>query len=335
VKRIAVDMGGTFTDLVFIDDESEQVINGKVRSTPQDIGRAVIDVVNKMKLDLSEVAIFINGTTAGLNAIAQRKGSKVGLITTEGFRDILEMARGNKKNSYDVMSKKPEPLVPRYLCLGVRERMDYSGKEVEPLCIRDLKDVVKKFKQNGVEAIAVCFLHSHVNPEHERMAGQLLKELWPEVNISLSHKVARQIRESERMSSTVISAYMANAIMGYLNRMEINLKEAQFKGQLLILGPGGVMGTEAVKENLLYTLASGTVGGAAGAAYAAGVCGIKNFITMDVGGTSFDVSVIKEGVNIEKHQSELMGFPLLMSGIEVESIGAGGGSIARGILQAC
>ncbi|MBN1188158.1 MAG: hydantoinase/oxoprolinase family protein [Dehalococcoidales bacterium] len=329
LKRIAVDMGGTFTDLVYIDDETEQIINGKVRSTPQDIGQAVMNVVKKMRLDLSDIAIFINGTTAGLNAIAQRKGSKVGLITTEGFRDVLEMARGSMKNPYDPMSKKPQPLVPRYLCIGVRERMDYAGKEVEPLCVADLQEAVRKFRENGVEAIAVCFLHSHVNPEHERMAGEILKELWPEVTVSLSHRVARQIREYERMSSTVISAYMAKAIMGYLGRMDKNLKEEQFKGQLLILGPGGVMGVEAVKENLLYTLASGTAGGAAGAAYAAGLCGIKNFITMDVGGTSFDVSLIKDGVNIEKHQSEVMGFPLLMSGIEVESIGAGGGSIAR------
>jgi N-methylhydantoinase A len=147
--------------------------------------------------------------------------------------------------------------------------------------------------------------------------------------VSLSHKIARQIGEYERMSSTVISAYMAKAIMGYLSRLDRNLKAEKFKGQLLVLGPSGVMGAEAVKENLLYTLASGTVGGVAGAVYLSRLCGTKDFVTMDVGGTSFDVSVIKNGTSIERHQSEIMGFPLLMSGIEVDSIGAGGGSIAR------
>jgi N-methylhydantoinase A len=328
VKRIAIDMGGTFTDLVYLDDDSLQVVTGKVRSTPWDIGQAVMDVIKKMKIDLSGVELFINGTTAGLNAIAQRKGSKVGLITTRGFIDIPD-ATDQRKEVYNYLWKKPQTLVPRYLRAGISERMSYNGKIIEPLNPDDVKNAVMYFKDNDVEAVAVCLLHSYANPEHEKKIGQIIHELWPELVVSLSHKVARQSGEFERTCSTIISAYMAKAIMGYLSRLDNNLKAENFKGQLLILGPSGVMGSEAVKENLLYTLASGTVGGAAGAAYLARLCGIRDFVTMDVGGTSFDVSVIKDGVNIERHQSEVMGFPLLMSGIEVDSIGAGGGSIAR------
>jgi N-methylhydantoinase A len=321
-------MGGTFTDLVYLDDDTMKVVTGKVRSTPRDIGQAVMDVIRKEKIDMSGVELFINGTTAGLNAIAQRKGSKVGLITTRGFIDILD-STGQRKEVYNYLWKKPETLVPRYLRAGINERMGYDGKIIEPLNPEDVKNAVKMFKNNGVEAVAVCLLHSYANPEHEKKVGLLIHELWPEVLVSLSYQVARQSGEFERTSSTVISAYMAKAIMGYLNRLDKNLKDENFKGQLLILGPSGVMGAETVKENLLYTLASGTVGGAAGASYLARLCGIKDFVTMDVGGTSFDVSVIKDGASLERHRAEIMGFPLLMSGVEVDSIGAGGGSIAR------
>jgi N-methylhydantoinase A len=328
VKRIAVDMGGTFTDLVYIDDETREVVVGKARSTPQDIGQAVIDVVKKVKVDLSNVAVFINGTTAGLNAIAQRKGSKVGLLTTHGFIDILD-ATGQRKELYNYLWKKPEPLVPRYLRIGIHERMSYRGEVLEPLNVEDIKEAVKNFQDNHVEAVAVCLLHSYINPEHEQKMGQIIHDLWPDVVVSLSYQVARQMGEYERMTSTVISAYMSRAIMGYLSRLDKNLQEEKFQGQLLVLGPNGVVGSETVRENLLYTLASGTVGGAAGAAHLARLCGIKDLVTMDVGGTSFDVSVIKDGTSLERHRAEIMGFPLLMSGIDVNSIGAGGGSLAR------
>jgi len=321
-------MGGTFTDLVYLDDQNMQVVVGKARSTPHDIGQAVMDVIHKMRLDLSGVELFINGTTAGLNAIAQRKGSKLGLITTRGFVDIID-ATGQRKEVYNYLWKKPEPLVERYLRFGIDERINHQGKVLKPLDPGEVLAAVEKFRENGVEAIAVCLLHSYANPVHEQKIGEIIHQSWPDVMVSLSFQVARQSGEYERTSSTVISAYMAKAIMGYLTSLDSNLKADNFRGQLLILGPSGLMGTEAVKEHLLYTLASGTVGGAAGAAYLAAKCGIKDFVTTDVGGTSFDVSVIKDGSGLERHNSEIMGFPLLMSGIEVDSIGSGGGSIAR------
>lgn len=329
MKRIAVDIGGTFTDIVYIDEGTMQIVVDKVRSTPWDIGQAVLEAIKKIKVDMSEVRLFIHGTTAGVNTIVQRKGARVGLITTKGFTDVLEMARGNRKELYNYLWKKPKPLVPRYLRLGVSERINYSGEIIEKLDDQEVKEIIMKLRENGLEAIAVCLLHSYANPEHEQRVGEIIKEVWPEATFALSHLVAREIREYERMSTTVINAYIEKAVVEYLSRLSQNLKNMGFLGQLLVLGPSGILGIEAVREKALYTLASGPIGGAAGAAYLARLSGIRDLLTMDVGGTSFDVSIIKDGVNVERHQTEIMGFPVLMAGMDIRTIGAGGGSIAR------
>jgi len=329
MRRLAVDTGGTFTDIVYIDDDNLELIVDKVATTPKDLGQGVLEAIRKIKVDMSLITLFIHGTTAGLNTIAQRKGAKVGLITTRGFTDVLEMTRSSRKEVYNYLWKKPKPLVPRYLRQGVRERTDYRGEILEKVDADDAKAIAEKLKGNGVETIAVCLLHSYVNPENERRLAEIISEIWPEVSVSLSHQVAREIGENRRANTTVISAYMSKAIVGYISRLNENLKDMDFRGQLLILGPGGVLGIDTAREKPLYSLASGPVGGAAGAAYLARLCGEKDVVTMDVGGTSFDVSMIKDGINIERHESELMGYPVLMAGIEIRSIGAGGGSIAR------
>lgn len=329
MKRIAVDIGGTFTDIVYIDENTMRVVVDKVRSTPWDIGQAVLDAIEKVEVDMSEVGLFIHGTTAGVNTVVQRKGARVGLITTRGFTDVLEMARGDKKELYDYMWKRPKPLVPRYLRLGVGERINHLGEVIEPLDEKEAKEIIKKLKDNGIEAIAVCLLHAYANPENEQKLGKIIKEVWPEATLALSHLVAREIREYERTSTTVINAYIERAVVAYLSQLNENLKDAGFRGQLLVLGPSGVLGIDAVREKAIHTLASGPIGGAAGAAYLARLCGVEDLLTMDVGGTSFDVSVIKDGVNVEKHQTEIMGYPVLMAGVDIRPIGAGGGSIAR------
>ncbi len=329
MKRLAVDTGGTFTDIVYIDDDNLQLIVDKVPTTPKDLGQGVLEAIKKINTDMSQMALFIHGTTAGLNTIAQRKGAKVGLITTQGFIDILEMTRSSRKEVYNYLWKKPKPLVPRYLRQGVKERTNYKGEILEKLDKEDAKAVIRKLKEYRVEGIAVCLLHSYVNPENEQRLGEIIHEIWPEVSVSLSHQVAREIGENRRANTTVISAYMGKAVAGYISRLNGNLKDMEFNGQLLILGPNGVLGIDTAKEKPLYSLASGPVGGAAGAAYLAKLCDVKDLVTMDVGGTSFDVSIIKDGVNIERYESELMGYPVLMAGIEIRSIGAGGGSIAR------
>jgi N-methylhydantoinase A len=329
VKRVAVDIGGTFTDIVYIDEATMEIVVDKVRSTPWDIGQGVVEAIKKIKVTMSEVDLFIHGTTAGINTIVQKKGSKIGLISTKGFTDVLEMTRGDKKELYDYMWKKPKPLVPRYLRVGVSERTNHLGEIREELDEREAKEIIEKLKEHGVEAIAVCLLHSYVNPENERRLGRIIEKVWPEVTFALSHLVAREMREYERTSTTVINAYIGKAVVHYLSRLSENLKEVGFLGQLLVLGPSGVLGVDAIREKAIYTLASGPIGGAAGAAYLAGLCGIQDVVTMDVGGTSFEVSVIKDGVNVEKHQTEIMGYPVLMAGMDIRPIGAGGGSIAR------
>jgi N-methylhydantoinase A len=329
MRRLAVDTGGTFTDIVYIDDETMQIIVDKVPTTPADLSQGVLEAIKKINIDLSGVALFIHGTTAGLNTIAQRKGAKVGLITTRGFTDVLEMTRSSRKEVYNYLWKKPQPLVPRHLRLGVSERTRYTGEITERLDEEEVKEAARKLKEEGVEAIAVCLLHSYANPENELRIGKIVKEVWPGVSVSLSHQVAREMGENVRANTTVISAYMGKAFTGYVSRLNNNLKNLGFGGQLLVLGPSGLLGIEAAREKPLCSLSSGPVGGAAGAAYLAGLCGLKNVVTMDVGGTSFDVSIIKDGVNKERHESELMGYPVFNAGIEILSIGAGGGSIAR------
>jgi N-methylhydantoinase A len=329
MRRLAVDTGGTFTDIVYIDDSTGRTILDKVSTTPRDLGEGVLEAVRKIKIDLSGISLFIHGTTAGLNTIAQRRGAKVGLITTRGFTDILEMTTSNRKEVYNYLWKKPEPLVPRYLRRGVGERANHKGEILQRPDIDEVKKIVAGLKSDGVEAIAVCLLHAYANPENEQIIGRAINEVWPEVGVSLSHQVACELGENMRTNTTIISAYMGKAIAGYVSRLSENLRQMGFRGQLLILGPSGVMGTEAAMEKPLYSLASGPVGGAAGAAHLARLSGIKDVVTMDVGGTSFDVSIIKDGVNLERHESELMGYPVLMAGIDIRSIGAGGGSIAR------
>ena len=329
MKRVAVDTGGTFTDVVYINEDAMEIIVDKTSTTPADLGQGVLDAIKKTKADMSDIALLTHGTTAGLNTIAQRKGAKVGLITTAGFTDALEMVRGSRREQYNYLWKKIKPLVPRYLRCGVNERANYLGEIIKPLDEEEVKEIVRKFRDNGIETIAVCLMHSYANSEHEERIGEIVKENLPEIDVSLSHKVAREVGENRRMSTTVISAYMGKEVTGYIRRLNENLKALGFNGQMLILGPNGVLGIDAAMDKPLYSLASGPVGGAAGAAYLAGLCSIKDIVTMDVGGTSFDVSIIKDGINIEKYSSELIGYPVILAGIEIRSIGAGGGSIAR------
>jgi N-methylhydantoinase A len=329
MKRIGVDIGGTFTDIVYFDDNSMEVIIDKVRSTPQDVGQAVVTVIEKIKVDLPGINQFIHGTTVGLNALLERKGSKTALITTKGFTDILEMARGNSKELYNFLWRKPKPLVPRYLRMGVTERMDYRGQVLTELNEKELHDIIDTLKKNGVEAIAVSLLHSYVNPENEKKIEKIVKAIWPEVVISLSHQIAREYREYERTSTTVIDAYTKKKVVKYLELLTQRFNSRGFKGQILIAGSGGVIGVKAAENNSLYTMSSGPTGGAVASARLANLTGNKNLMIMDVGGTSFDVAVIKDGTNIERYESEWMGLPVLMQSIDIRSIGAGGGSIAR------
>ena len=329
MKRIAVDIGGTFTDIVYIDEEVMEIVTDKVRSTPDNIGRAVFEAIEKIGVDLTSVGLFVHGTTVGLNTVVQQAGAKVGLITTDGFTDVLEMGRGDRKELYNYVWKKPKPLVPRSLRLGIKERTNYLGEILTHLDEENVKQVVERLREGGVEAIAVCLLHSYANPNNEKGVERIILKVWPEVDVSLSHQVAMEFREFERASTTVLDAYIKGRVVDYLTRLSANLEKNQFAGQLLIVSPSGVLGIDAIKEKSIATFSSGPIGGVSGSVYRAKLAGYKNLVTMDAGGTSFDVSLVKDGEVIIRHQTELMGYPVLMPGMDIRPIGAGGGSIAR------
>ena len=275
MKRIAVDIGGTFTDIVYTDDDAAEIVTDKVRSTPEDIGRAVLEAIRKIGVDMAGIGLFVHGTTVGLNTVVQKKGARVGLIATEGFTDVLEMGRGDRKELYGYLWKKPEPLVSRELRLGIDERTDYLGRIMKEVNPGELKEALGKLKEGGVEAIAVCLLHSYANPGNERKVGSIIREVWPEVDVSLSHQVAREFREYERMSTTVLDAYIKKRVVRYLSKLHENLKEGKFGGQLLIVSPSGVLGLNAIVEKTIATFASGPIGGVSGSTYVAKLAGIK------------------------------------------------------------
>ena len=329
LKRIGVDIGGTFTDIVYIDDDAATLVADKVRSTPSDIARAIFEAIRKIGVDLAAVDLFVHGATVGLNTVVQRTGARVGLIATDGFTDVLEMARGDRKELYNYLWKKPKPLVPRSLRLGVRERTDPLGRIVIPVNIGDVEKAIETFRRSGVESIAVCLLHSYANPEHEIVVGEIVRRLWPGASVSLSHEVAREFREYERMSTTVLDAYIKRKVAGYLGRVAGGLRELGFGGQVLIVSPSGVLGVNAAKAKTIATFASGPIGGVSGAIQLSRLTGYRDLVTMDAGGTSFDVSLVKDGQAAIRHQFELLGYPVLMPGMDIRPIGAGGGSIAR------
>ena len=329
MRRIAVDIGGTFTDIVFIDEEVMEIVTDKVRSTPDDIGQAIFEAIKKIRVDLNSIDLFVHGTTVGLNTVVQQKGAKVGLITTDGFGDVLEMGRGDRKELYNYLWKKPRPLVPRSLRLEISERTDYLGNILRPVDKKEVGRLLERFQANGVTSIAVCLLHSFANPDNEKAVGRIIHEVWPEVDVSLSHQVAMEFREFERTSTTVLDAYIKGRVVEYLTRLSTDLAKNRFKGQLLIVSPSGVLGVDAIKKKSIATFSSGPIGGVSGSVYRAKLAGYKNLVTMDAGGTSFDVSLIKDGEPIIRHQTELMGYPVLMPGMDIRPIGSAGGSIAR------
>jgi N-methylhydantoinase A len=330
MRRIAVDIGGTFTDIVYLDDDAMVMIADKVRSTPADVGAAVLAAIRKIDVDLADVDLVVQGTTVGLNAVTGKTGAKVGLLFTRKGGDRLGTDSGELPDGSAVTDKKLESLVPGHLWLGVDEETDPQGAIVRIAQRRDLQAIVKTFRDNGVEAIAVCLRHANVNPANERAIGEMLRELWPGIPVSFSHQMPLGASEYDRLSTTVLDAYITPVVARYLNHMRDDLANLRFKGQLRIVGAGGIQGVEATKDKSIVTFAAGSSGGLSGAARVARALDIGDVLVMDAGGTSFDISLIKNGVPLERSQTEWMGHPVLLEGrLDVRSIGAGGGSIAR------
>lgn len=329
--RIGVDIGGTFTDLIFYDEDSGEVLVGKAPTTigrPEDGCEMAIDQVG-LSTALSRTNYFLHGTTVGLNALIERRGAVVGLLCTAGFRDILEFRRGSRKN-FNLKWTPPPPLVPRRLRLGVKERMLSDGSVHVPFKAEDVLIALETFRKEGVSSIAVAFMNAYSNGEHERKAEQVLREAGFDGAISLSHRVSGEYREYERTSTTVIDAFVRSRMAEYLSRLDGRLRTKGFSGASLITRSGGGSMTFAeASERPFETIMSGPVAGAEGAAELSRRLNLGDLITADVGGTSFDTCVIVDGRPQLLYQGEVVGLPVQTPWVDVRSIGAGGGSIAR------
>ena len=332
--RIATDIGGTFTDIVYIDDDGTIHIN-KSHTTPPNFEKGVMDVIGKCAIDPAAVKDLTHGTTVVINALTERKGAKTGLITTRGFRDILEIGRGNRPDLFNFNFKKPEPFVPRYLRLEVSERLDYLGNETEPLQEDDVRACVEKLKAEGVEAIAVVYLHAYVNPAHEIRTKELIHEIWPEVMVTASHEVSKEWREYEREYTAVLNSYVMPTAKAYVDKLYNELEASGIKAPKYIMqSNGGTTTFEKAKETPINMVESGPVAGIYGAAMLGKMLGEDKVIAFDIGGTTAKCSLVDGGevkttteYKIEK-TDRWPGYPIKVPVVDIVEIGNGGGSIA-------
>lgn len=337
--RVATDVGGTFTDLVCFKTDTEtgkhSIVTAKTDTTPPDFETGVLNVLEKGRVDPSEVDFLAHGTTVVINSITERKGVKVGLITTKGFRDSLEIARGNRPDFFNLHYQKPEPFVPRYLRRELPGRMSYRGEESEPLDMSLLPKILDSFRDNGVEAVAVCFLHSYANFDHEKMVITKIKQLWPEVATVASHQITREWREYERTSTTVLSAYVQPSAEKYLRKLASGLKDKGFKGSPYIMQSNcGVDSLESVARTPITMVESGPASGFWGAAELGKLINEPNVLALDIGGTTAKCSLIENGqVRIMtnywiERDGKSAGYPIMVPVVDLVEIGNGGGSIA-------
>ena len=339
--RLGYDIGGTFTDLILVDDAGGTAHTAKVPSTPPEPADGALEGLRRLTraagVAPAAVRYLAHGSTVALNAILEGATARVGLLTTAGFRDVLEIGRltrvpesGNPEAAlYDTQFDKPPPLVPRYLRLGVAERIDAGGAVLAPLQEADVAAAVAALRRYRVEVVAVCFLHSYANPAHERMVADYCARHHPELAVCLSSEVLPQYREYERVSSTVLNAAVMPILDRYLAKMEGRLREAGFHAPLHVMqGMGGVMGSAAARRRCVHTAVSGPVGGVLGGAWVARHAGVEDVVTLDMGGTSTDVSLIRAGEPEVTSGGSLGGYPLSLPMLGINYIGAGGGSIA-------
>jgi len=328
-KVIAVDVGGTFIDVVSIDRETGEVSVEKQPATPDRLADELLTALARLPGVPTDIERFLHGSTVAINALLQRKGATVGLITTKGFRDVLELARGNRPHIYDWVWVPPEPLVPRALRREVTERLGPRGEEIVPLDLAGLAREVDALAADGVEAIAVCFLHAYANPKHEREAAEAIARRAPGLPVTLSSAIAAEWHEYERTSTAVINAYVQPLFGTYLGSLRDRLEEAGMDGAIGVMqSNGGVMAAERALELPVRTLSSGPAGGVIGVAFLARRLGHPDAICTDVGGTTYDVAIVEGGRVQERTETEIDGLPVLAPTVDVTSIGAGGGSIA-------
>jgi N-methylhydantoinase A len=335
-RRVAIDIGGTFTDLASVETTTGELILSKASSTPVRLDDGVLEAVARSGVDASQIEALVHGTTVVINAITERRGVPTALVTTAGFRDVLEIGRANRPDLYNLAYAKPVPFVPRRLRFEARERMSYRGEVLAPLDEGALRSLAARLTEAEVGAVAICFLHAWANPSHERRAAEILGELLPEIEIVASHEVSGQWREYERSSTTVLSAYVKPVAARYLSRLSGRLRDAGVTGSIYAMrSAGGVASFERAARSPIVLLESGPVGGVLAAAEIGRRIGAANVLAFDVGGTTAKTSAIVGGqLRIETlHHVErgprTAGYPVQAPVVEIVEIGAGGGSIAR------
>lgn len=344
--RLGIDIGGTFTDATLINEGTGEIRVGKVPSTPEDPSIGFMKATDRMLREASvspeEVEYVVHGTTVATNAIIEKKVAPTGFITTDGFRDLLEIQRQIRPTLYDLHFEKPRPLVPRYLCFGIPERLDAQGRVLTPLDENALAEAVEQLKRENVAAVAVCFLHSYVNPTHEKRAGEILREIFPDAIVSLSSDVAPEFREYFRASTTVINACIRPIVARYLRRIEDRLREKGTAAALLVMqSSGGVFTFASASEKPVFMVESGPAAGVIAATYFGTALGHPDVISFDMGGTTAKAGLIQNGTPRVTKEYEVgtaaqsgvgasrgAGYPIRTPVLDLVEIGAGGGSIA-------
>jgi N-methylhydantoinase A len=330
---VGVDVGGTFTDLVVYDSRTDEVCTAKVLTTPRDIPAAIFESFDQVSVDLAATAYVKHGTTTAINTALERTGAKTALITTAGFRDILELGRGNRPDSFNLFYRRLPALVPRNLRFEVSARMDGQGNEIAPVCAEELDEILRSLSAEGVESVAVCLLHAYRNPAHELQIGEYLSGKAARF-VSLSHELSREWREHERTSTAVVNAYVGPRMERYLEALQSRLNAGKLSGRLLLMeSNGGVMTSELAAQHPVYLLESGPVAGAVAAAALSNELGYQNAISFDMGGTTAKCTLINKGrieiADIYYVGGYEHGYPVQVPVVDIVEVGAGGGSIAH------
>ena len=331
--RIGVDSGGTFTDVCLFEETTGEVKIWKVSSTPDDPSRGITqgveEGIREVGTSADDVTFLGHGTTVATNALIQGRGVETGLITTDGFRDLLEIGRQKRPDLYDIQADKPDTLVSRDLRIGVKERVLSNGETEVSLDEDEFRAAVRELKKAGVKSVAVCFLYSFLNSEHEVIAGRILEEEFPEAFSALSHKIAPEFREFERLSTTVVNAYLGPVMKGYVQALGGKLKNLGIAvSPQLTQSNGGVIGFDAAADLPVRTVLSGPSTGVVAAQAIGRMTGIENLITFDMGGTSSDVALLTGGKCQVVNESVVHGYPIKAPMLDIHTVGAGGGSIA-------
>jgi N-methylhydantoinase A len=329
--QVGVDVGGTFTDVVAVDDNGE-IHYAKTPSTPEDSSIGVINGIKKLlqelKMPPESIISLIHGTTIATNALLERNGSFTGLITTKGFRDVLHIGRQNRASLYDITAQRFIPLVPRQYRLEVSERTLCNGEIMKVLDEQEMTAVVRNLLAGGIKSLAICFLNSYANPANEQKALEICKKVAPDLPVSISSEIQSEIREFERTNTTVLNAYVQPVMKHYISRLTRRLVEAGIRSPLMIMkSSGGTITTIQAVERPVHTLLSGPAAAVLAGMFLSRVTGNRNLITADLGGTSFDAAIVRNGKPEVTYEGEITGLPVRIPQININTIGAGGGSI--------